>query len=375
LDRISVVNCFSPPFSMECASRPPRNSRDLGSEGVYPFTARARTGLKGRARSCRGAKLVLAVVCAVAWVTRAGGQWPVCYDYMMDVSECPTRTATGELSTDGVSFEPVCFHTNFWQETYPPPNCRNEGCRKDETSGCCCGADQDVPGAKDPTKEECTRTDLWGDLLLTGGAMNKCDECKFGRGGNDGAGGTVNTVYGSPALAAVGTPDPATYGHVAQYEYKLKACSSIEIGRFVKWETEVNRECDVKTFLNMRRCGNCYRAICQFHNALHWEGSEGDFTCSTDLFIRRMECYKDWYFKYCDCSVTIPTNDIAGEQWREEEECSKTQPLFGDIETINGVNGIRRICSSPATRLSVPPSLGLFVGAAASLLCASLRSR
>uniref|UniRef100_A0A7S0Z0T1 Uncharacterized protein n=1 Tax=Hemiselmis tepida TaxID=464990 RepID=A0A7S0Z0T1_9CRYP len=365
--------CVASEVPMERSSRPPQITEHDGLQCENSSSGRPRWIARGRKRSCRGARLALAAVCAVACVSGVGGQWPVCYDYMMDVSACPTRTASGDESTDG-TFEPVCFHTNFWQENYPPPDCRNEGCRKDRNSPCCCGADQDVPGAKDPTKEECLLAEF-GDIRTTGGAMNRCDECKQGRGGNDGAGGTVNAVYGFPELAATGTPDPATYGHVSQYEYKLKACSSIEIGRFIKWETEVNRECDVKTFLKMRKCGNCYRAICQFHNALHWEGSDGDFTCSADLFVRRMNCYRDWYFKYCDCSVTIPTNDIAGDAWRESEECSKTQPLFGDIETINGVSGIRRICSSTAGRPSVPPSLELFLAAAAALLCAVIRPR
>jgi len=281
-----------------------------------------------------------------------GGQWPVCYDYMQDTSLCPTRDATGEPALDAGTFEPVCFHTNYWRETYPPPDCRNEGCRQDSKSGCCCGADQDIPGAKDPTDAECTSAALWGDLLTTGGVMNKCDECKRGTGGDDGIGGTVKTVYGDPTKRAANEPDYQVYGHVAQYEYKLKGCGSLVIQRFQKWEAEVNRECDVKTYLKMRRCGNCYRAICNFHNNLHWELGDGQtYDCAADLFLRRMECYKDWYFKYCDCGVTIPTNDIAGEQWRDEEECSKTQPLFADPEVAQGVNGVRRICSSDSNRL------------------------
>lgn len=53
--------------------------------------------------------------------------------------------------------------------------------------------------------------------------------------------------------------------------------------------------------------------------------------------VKRMECYKDWYNKYCDCKVKIPSNDIAGpDLWRTTETCTKAQPLFQDPVTLNG---------------------------------------
>ena len=61
--------------------------------------------------------------------------------------------------------------------------------------------------------------------------MNQCDECKEGQGGDDGMGGRVQALYGDPALRASRGLDPTVYGHVGQYEYKLKACSSLVIQR------------------------------------------------------------------------------------------------------------------------------------------------
>lgn len=58
--------------------------------------------------------------------------------------------------------------------------------------------------------------------------MNQCEECKRGTGGDDGVGGTVKTQYGDPKAQQ---PDHSVFGHVRQYEYKLKACSSLVIQR------------------------------------------------------------------------------------------------------------------------------------------------
>lgn len=78
------------------------------------------------------------------------------------------------------------------------------------------------------------------------------------------------------------------------------------ISQFQKWENEVNRQCDVKTYLKLRKCGNCYRAICQFHNALHWEGLDGrTFTCAIDLFceirVRLHGCAQTKRHAYLSC--------------------------------------------------------------------------
>lgn len=67
---------------------------------------------------------------------------------------------------DGTN-EAVCFKTDYWKEFYPPPDCRNTGCRDDSTSGCCCGADSNVPGAKEPTSKECQDETKYDLLFLS----------------------------------------------------------------------------------------------------------------------------------------------------------------------------------------------------------------
>ncbi|EKX52519.1 hypothetical protein GUITHDRAFT_133596 [Guillardia theta CCMP2712] len=79
----------------------------------------------------------------------------------------------------------------------------------------------------------------------------------------------------------------------------LPLCSNELRRAFDLRTSQVNTDCDYKSFLAVQRCGNCWVSICNFHNALTWKNAGGQYMCMMDLFIRRMECYSSWYSKYC----------------------------------------------------------------------------
>eukprot|EP00802_Teleaulax_amphioxeia_P007937 Tamp_07945.p4 GENE.Tamp_07945~~Tamp_07945.p4 ORF type:complete len:136 (-),score=12.95 Tamp_07945:633-1040(-) len=93
-------------------------------------------------------------------------------------------------------------------------------------------------------------------------------------------------------------------------------------------ETMVNKACDVKTYYRLRTCGDCARAICLFHNILHWVSNK-EYACTQDLFLRRMECYSKWYHKWCTCQEfsSIP---YSGKQGDWESQC--VEPVYFQFE-------------------------------------------
>jgi len=232
--------------------------------------------------------------------------WPICYDYkVQDTTKCPKRDSKGRETTGDQTY-PFCYHTNMWQVSSPPPDCRDTGCETDPDSSCCCGADPILPTAKDPNfdSDPTSECGKYGQYSVTGASAGQCAACQEGLGADDGFGGKVREIYGNLETPA-GTLDVQTFGHINDLSYKLPTCSSGMKTVFAKAERVVNEECDVKSFLALRKCGNCWRAICEFHNNLHWWNG-GAFECFQDLFLRRLECYANWYYKYCDCGVTIP---------------------------------------------------------------------
>jgi len=265
-----------------------------------------------------GAVLALAVVAGIAFEGRGTGvaaQWPICYDYKVsEPSLCPKRDINGLEDNAEAGNEPHCYHTELWAETSPPPSCRDTGCLLNRSSACCCGASSSVPGFISPntlgsTDTVCTDS-TFGTWYQNGGAAGSCPQCKQGVGVSNGIGGNVMETYGEGETRENSKAfDFQTFGHISDLDTKLEMCTTKVRTIWSKHEIAINIECDVKTLLKMERCGNCWRAICEFHNQLHWTNklSTRAFFCMQDLFYRRMECYKNWYKKYCDCQQEVPT--------------------------------------------------------------------
>ena len=282
------------------------------------------------------------------------GQWPICYDYYVsDLAQCPRRDGqTGELLVGKGSYE-TCFHSHPWDVTSPPPSCRNEGCQAVSTSqpysdpslACCCGADQGYQQANPSSSTDeagCVLTPSeaassgkalcslcggarWGSYNETGGSAGRCPACQQGLGGSDGAGGKITEVYGNPQLKVAGQLDPQTFGHVPSLDYKLPLCSSDVRASFASFEEKVNVACDVQSLYELRKCGDCWIAICNFHNDLHWL-TYTEATCAMDYFMRKMSCFASWYHKWCTCQAYtgIPYSK-SSSSW--ETECLAS-PLF-----------------------------------------------
>lgn len=121
----------------------------------------------------------------------------------------------------------------------------------------------------------------------------------------------------------------------------------------------------MKSFFRMERCGNCWKAICEFHNQLHWTNDDGDgptYLCMQDFFARRMECYANWYYKYCDCRQKVPTPVT----WKDE--CVVVEFLKFDSGT-----GFYPMCTD-APRTARTSLLLAALLATGALLWPSLRS-
>lgn len=294
------------------------------------------------------ASLSVRVLVGLACISTLEAQWPICYDYkVQDRSLCPKRNSKGGFVNNDETY-PFCYHTIMWQTTSPPPDCRDTGCETSPASSCCCGADPILPSAKDPNfdqeREAQCGSATYGAWGTTGGSAGNCAACVQGFGADDGVGGKILEEYGDPEFS--GGVDVQTFGHINDLDYKLPTCSSGMKNIFSKAENVVNKECDVKSFLALRKCGNCWRAICEFHNNLHWWNGKS-YTCFKDLFLRRLECYASWYYKYCDCGVTIP--EPSEEVW--QKECRQT-PFFVYDESRSPP--VYPICSHAS---SLPPHL------------------
>ena len=288
---------------------------------------------------------------------RAVGVWPICYDHYVpdtygeaETPGCPMRTKAGEFVQDTkVSFSP-CYRTTPWDVTSPPPDCRDRGCVSGLVSerACCCGASQGVD-RQDPKLAEggACGEQVWGPYLTTGASAGQCPACKTGQGADNGIGGRVAETYGDPALK--GQPDPQVFGHVTSLDYKLSSCSTKVRATFREMEELVDTACDVKSFFQLERCGNCAQAICRFHNELHWV-SNSVYMCLQDLFLRRMECYAKWYHKWCTCKEFshVP---YKGKQGDWESNC--VEPYYFSFVPFRGsFDGIPTIGTYPACSLS-----------------------
>lgn len=141
--------------------------------------------------------LLLAVLlCTERW-PRAASVWPICYDYYVpdQINEngeagCPLRSADGTLQNTKESSTP-CYHTAPWDITSPAPDCRDEGCLKDDDKACCCGASGDrVMGRLDPAVESAPESsglcseETWGKFHESGASAGSCRSCRSGQVSN-----------------------------------------------------------------------------------------------------------------------------------------------------------------------------------------------
>ena len=141
--------------------------------------------------------LLLAVLlCTERW-PGAASVWPICYDYYVpdQINEnaeagCPLRSADGTLQNTKESLTP-CYHTAPWDITSPAPDCRDEGCLKDDDKACCCGASGDrVMGRLDPAVESAPESsglcseETWGKFHESGASAGSCRSCRSGQVSN-----------------------------------------------------------------------------------------------------------------------------------------------------------------------------------------------
>lgn len=135
-------------------------------------------------------------------------------------------------------------------------------------------------------------------------------------------------------------------GHEDDLQLTLPLCSNDVRQSWHEMTAEVNKECDYKTWLEVKRCGNCWTAICKFHNNMHWNNLHR--FCTQQMFSYRMQCYSKWYDRYCG----RPSPDESGEQL-----------LF----LIPNKAGVYERCSSSATRGSAVVTITLSLSLLMSL--------